>query len=166
LIIIKKIKVILFVVAIVSLLLVNVVAISYNSNMEHIDIQPSSWIASNGIYGLHDLKTNDYRLIIPNIPSSIRLMGTLPTRSMLPLISDNAMTMVLELDNKSQINVGDIVVFEYDNHIIGHRVIEKGFDSQGLYFVTKGDHNLRDDISFCGKVRPDCVIGIVVGIIY
>jgi len=127
---------------------------------------PSDWITSNDISGMYNLNTHKYQVSIPNSPGNIRVMGTFPTHSMLPTISDTSTVLILELEDKSQINVGDIVVFEYESLTISHRVVEKGFDSDGLYFITKGDHNCDNDMDFCGQVRPEQVMGVIVGILY
>ena len=155
----------------VELLLAAIVVIAvsatvYNFRADYIDAQPSSWIASDDISGMYNLNTHTYQLSIPDSPDNIRVMGTFPTHSMLPTISDTSTVLILELEDKSQINVGDIVVFEYESITIPHRVVEKGSDGRGLFFVTKGDHNRDNDMGFCGKVRPEQVIGVIVGILY
>ena len=161
-------KKLLLVLLIIVIILLSALAVAVGlSGLDHADIQPSSWVASNEVYGLYNLHTHEYNLVIQNVPSQITIMSADPTtHSMLPVISDNSKVLILELENKSQINVGDIIGFNYDIYMVSHRVIKKGFDSQGLYFVTKGDHNLRDDMSFCGKVRPSQIKGVVIGIIY
>ena len=82
--------------------------------------------------------------------------------SMEPFLGKGANGIVIELKNESEINVGDIVTFRKDDKLIVHRVIEKGADSEGIYFITKGDNNEIDD----GKIRFDEIEHRLVGILY
>ena len=143
-----------------------IAAVVYGSRGDYIDDQPSLWVASDSIHGVYNWDTQKYQISIPNSPNNIVIMGVVPTHSMLPVLSDTSTVLMLKLEDKSQINVGDIIVFEYGDTAISHRVVEKGSDDKGLFFVTKGDHNRDNDIDFCGKVRPEQVVGVVVGIIY
>ena len=156
----KKVELIL-----VAIVVIVIAAAVYSSKVDYIDAHPSSWIADD-ISGLYNLHTHKYQLSIPNSPNNIVIMSVVPTHSMLPTISDTSTVLILELEDKSRINVGDIVVFEYESLTISHRVVEKGSDGRGLFFVTKGDHNRDNDMDFCGKVRPEQVVGVVVGILY
>ena len=61
------------------------------------------------------------------------------TGSMMPMLNENAHGIEIKPTNESQINVGDIISFNQSGIIIVHRVVEKGYDSKGLYFITKGD---------------------------
>jgi len=149
-----------------AIVVIVIAAAVYGSRVDYIDAQPGSWIASDGIHGMYNLNTHKYQVSIPDCPNNIIVMSVNPTHSMLPTISDTSTVLILELEDKSQINVGDIVVFEYESLIIPHRVVEKGSDDRGLFFVTKGDHNRNNDMDFCGKVRPEQVVGVIVGILY
>jgi len=64
-----------------------------------------------------------------------------PTGSMRPVIDVYANGIRIVPTSENEIQIGDIVSFEQDNQLIVHRVIEKGLDEQGIYFVTKGDNN-------------------------
>ena len=66
---------------------------------------------------------------------------------------------------ETDLEVGDIVSFKSNrvNGNIIHRIIEKRFDENGLYFVTKGDNNNNVDSE---KVRFEQITGVVVGILY
>ncbi len=46
--------------------------------------------------------------------------------------------------------------------LIVHRVVDKGVDSDGVYFITKGDNNNYSD----GKVRFEEIEYITIGILY
>jgi hypothetical protein len=58
--------------------------------------------------------------------------------------------------------VGDIVSYRKGESLIVHRVIEKGVDEEGIYFVVKGDNNSISD----GKIRFEEIEYITVGVIW
>jgi hypothetical protein len=64
-----------------------------------------------------------------------------------------------------EIKVGDIVSYQSDlaEGTIIHRVIYKGQDEQGTYFIMKGDNLPTSDP---GRVRFSQIERVVVGIIY
>ena len=87
------------------------------------------------------------------------------TDSMYPSIMKNSHAIGLKVEENTQINIGDIVFFKVsginDNYV--HRVIEKGYDEYGEYFITKGDNNRKkDDV----KLRRSHISYIVAAIIY
>ena len=61
-----------------------------------------------------------------------------------------------------EISVGDIVTFTKGEELIVHRVVEKGIDSEGVYFITKGDSSDRAD----GKIRFENIEWKTIGLIY
>jgi signal peptidase I len=70
------------------------------------------------------------------------------------------------VQNPEQLKVGDIASYEPDEFkgfTIVHRIIEKGYDEKGLYFVFKGDNNPTADPF---RVREHELRRKVVGIIY
>ena len=85
-----------------------------------------------------------------------------PTGSMRPLFDAGANGIRLAPESESDINVGDIITFERNSILIVHRVIEKGEDATGVYFITKGDNNLVSD----GKVRFKDIKYKTIGILY
>lgn len=74
-----------------------------------------------------------------------------PTGSMLPTLNENTIGIKVVPMSEDDINAGDIVTFRKDGILIIHRVIEKGKDKNGTYFITKGDNNFFND----GKIRFD-----------
>jgi len=88
------------------------------------------------------------------------------TNSMDPTIDigTNAIE-VIPKEDCSDVHVGDIVSYEskYATGTIIHRVIERGHDSKGYYFIMKGDNNERNDP---GKIRCSQIKRIVVALIY
>jgi hypothetical protein len=84
------------------------------------------------------------------------------TGSMKPVLDHNSNGIRIAPSSEEKINVGDIVSFRRGNSLIVHRVIEKGIDNEGIYFITKGDNNPFND----GKVRFDEIEFITIGILY
>ena len=82
--------------------------------------------------------------------------------SMEPVLGGDSTGIGFKPDSPDQINVGDIVSFRQKGILIVHRVVEIGKDSDGIYFITKGDNSNSDD----GKVRFDNVTSVLVGVLY
>lgn len=87
------------------------------------------------------------------------------TNSMDPVIDEHASAIEIEPETEVDIEVGDIVSYksDYADGTIIHRVVYKGKDEQGTYFVMKGDNNPTNDP---GKVRFDQIKRVLVAIIY
>lgn len=87
------------------------------------------------------------------------------TNSMDPVIDDTSNTIEIIPAGEDDIQVGDIISYksQYADGIIIHRVINIGNDSEGKYFILKGDNNKEADP---GKVRFSEVQRVVVAIIY
>lgn len=87
------------------------------------------------------------------------------TNSMDPIIDSNANSIELKPKSAEDISVGDVISFRSQlvEGTVIHRVIEKGKDDQGDYFITKGDNNPSKDP---GRTRFEDINGVVVAIIY
>ncbi len=87
------------------------------------------------------------------------------TNSMDPVIDAEAHAIEVIPQSKQDVQVGDIVAYEseYAEGSIIHRVVYKGEDEQGTYFILKGDNNPIQDP---GKVRFSQIKKVVVAIIY
>jgi len=84
------------------------------------------------------------------------------TGSMKPVLDENSNGIRISVESVDDINEGDIVSFKKDNMLIVHRVIKKGVDGEGVYFITKGDNNSIDD----GKIRFDQIDYKTIGVIW
>lgn len=84
------------------------------------------------------------------------------TGSMLPTLNEDTTGIRIVPKSEKEINVGDIVSFQSGNNLIIHRVIEKGNDSSGVYFVTKGDNADFSD----GKIRFGDIRYKTIGLVY
>jgi hypothetical protein len=83
------------------------------------------------------------------------------TGSMNPILYEGAHGIVVAPKNESEIKVGDIVSYTNGENTIVHRVIEKGNDEGGVYFVVKGDNSSTSEI-----IRFNQIEHKVVGILY
>lgn len=84
------------------------------------------------------------------------------TRSMEPFLTSTSVGIEITDFSEGEIGVGDVISFRKGGMLLIHRVIEKGVDEEGVYFVTKGDNNGSDD----GKVRFENIEGVLVGVLY
>lgn len=115
---------------------------------------PSNWIEDKDIVVFEDM----IMLKIPNATiSSYANSG-----SMKPFFDEEANGIRIVPESAEQIEVGDIISYRFEGMLVVHRVIEKGFDEKGVYFITKGDNNIIND----GKVRFEDIEYVTVGIIF
>lgn len=113
---------------------------------------PGNWINLDEI----ELTSNGLILNIPNL----KLSSYEPTGSMKPVLDYEANGIMIIPENSDQINIGDIVTFGKEN--IVHRVIEKGEDLEGIWFITQGDNNTVAD----QKIRFEDIKYVTIGILY
>ena len=85
------------------------------------------------------------------------------TNSMDPFIDETSHAIEILPDDANEINVGDVISYQSSYGVIIHRVIEKGEDEDGIYFLVKGDNNRFQDPF---KVRFEDVKGVVVAVVY
>ena len=85
-----------------------------------------------------------------------------PTGSMRPILDKGSNGIRVMPESSDEINVGDIITFEKGEDYIIHRVMIKGFDEEGYYFITKGDNNGYYD----KKIRFEQIKYKTIAIIY
>ena len=87
------------------------------------------------------------------------------TNSMDPMLDIEANSIEIKPESADAVQVGDIISYrsEYVDGVIVHRVIEKGEDSEGVYFIARGDNNSAEDP---GKIRFEQIVGVLVAVIY
>ncbi|HIH24586.1 TPA: hypothetical protein HA251_06135 [Candidatus Woesearchaeota archaeon] len=87
------------------------------------------------------------------------------THSMEPVIFKGANALEIRPKSEDDIKVGDIASYksEYSEGTIIHRVVYKGVDESGTYFIFKGDNLPTSDP---GRVRFSQIQRVVVGLIY
>ena len=88
-----------------------------------------------------------------------------PTGSMEPVLNEYSNAIELVPQSEEDIEVGDICSYKskYASGSIIHRVVYKGQDENGTYYVFKGDNNPTSDP---GRIRFDQIQRCVVAIIY
>jgi len=88
-----------------------------------------------------------------------------PTHSMDPVLSDTANAIEVVPKSEAEVQEGDIIAYnsEFADGVIIHRVIKKGTDQLGTYYLVQGDNNPTADP---GKVRFDQIKSVVVAIVY
>lgn len=84
------------------------------------------------------------------------------SQSMIPILDKGTNGIGIKPNSPEDIHIGDIVSFFQEENLIVHRVIEKGVDEQGIFFITKGDNNDLND----GKIRFWQIDSVLVIIIY
>jgi len=115
---------------------------------------PSDWVAEEDIIILDD------RIILKIDDAT--LSNYADSGSMLPILDRGANGIRIVPESEEDIEVGDIVSFRIGGILVVHRVVEKGEDEEGVYFIVKGDSNLVND----GKIRFDDIEYVTIGIIY
>ena len=116
---------------------------------------PSDWIQENQI--------KVYRnKVVLNIEDASWAKFT-NTNSMDPFLDENSNAIEILPDNPNDINVGDVISYRTFFGTVIHRVIDKGQDEQGIYYIVKGDNNQQQDLY---KIRYENVKGVVVAVIY
>ncbi len=107
-----------------------------------------------------DIEIFDDHVII--YVSDASLSTYAPTGSMRPLLDSGANGIRVRPATSDEILVGDLITFESGETLIIHRVIEKGIDAEGIYFITKGDNNTRSD----GKIRFEAIRYKTIALLY
>lgn len=115
---------------------------------------PQNWVAEKNI-----VVFDDKVIIYLKNPSLSRYAWT---GSMKPVLDGNSNGIRIVPESADQIKVGDIITFKQGDSLIIHRIVEKGIDEQGTYFITKGDNNDYND----GKIRFSDIKYVTVAIVY
>ena len=129
-------------------------SVPFVTGYANLNLTPSTKISEDNIL----LYNNEIILKISNATIS----NYDSTGSMKPIIDVGAHGIRIKPNNVKDIEIGDIISFRSGNKLIVHRVIEKGTDETGIYFITKGDGNFFSD----GKVRFEDVEYITIGILW
>lgn len=115
-------------------------------------------------------RISEDQILVTNEKIVINLKGAewasfTDTNSMDPLIDAGAHAIEVAPLSEDQVQVGDIAAYEseYADGTIIHRVVYKGEDEKGTYFILKGDNN---PVSDPGKIRFEQIKRVVVAIIY
>lgn len=128
--------------------------------------KPFSFGDSGPAISPSDRLTNDNILVYPDRVvlkiSGATISSYDSTGSMRPVLNNGTNGIRVKPQSESDIRIGDIVTFKEGDNLIVHRVVEKGTDEGGAYFITKGDNNDFPD----EKIRFSQIEYITVGLIY
>ena len=84
------------------------------------------------------------------------------TGSMGPFLNGDANGIRIVPPSEKDVNIGDIVSYRIRDFLIVHRVVKKGIDDEGIYFIVQGDTNLISD----GKIRFSDIEYVTIGVIW
>lgn len=115
---------------------------------------PSDWVSSNDIIVFDDM-------VILRV-SNATLSSYADSGSMKPVFDEGANGIRVVPQSVEDVNVGDIVSYRFGKILVVHRVVEKGFDEEGVYFIMKGDNNLLSD----ERVRFEQIEYVTIGVIW
>ena len=115
---------------------------------------PSNWLSEE------DIIIFDDHIVLK--VANATLSNYSPSGSMKPLFDIGANGIRIVPTDPDQIEVGDIVSFRIDRILTVHRVVEKGLDGEGIYFITQGDNNVFSD----DKIRLEEIEYVTIGVIW
>lgn len=115
---------------------------------------PGDWIKESQI--------KVYRNAIVIEIENAELSNYASTGSMKPVFDEHSNGIRIVPESEEQIKIGDIITFEKNNELIIHRVIEKGQDQEGVYFITQGDNSNVSD----GKIRFEQIKYVTIGVLW
>jgi len=115
---------------------------------------PNDWVSDDDIIVFDDK-------VVLRI-SGVTLSSYADSGSMKPVFDEGANGIRVVPESVDDVEVGDIVSYRFDSFLIVHRVVEKGVDSEGVYFITQGDNNIFSD----DKIRFEDIEYVTVGVIW
>ena len=134
----------------------------YELALEHIRmLESSSRYAPQNRISDNQITIENNRVII-NIPNAQTATFS-NTNSMLPLLSNTARAIQIIPESTNDLNLGDVISYDFNGRTVIHRIVEIGFDENGWYAITKGDNNIQADPD---KVRFNQIRRVLVAIIY
>jgi hypothetical protein len=114
---------------------------------------PGDWIGEKEIH----MYTNAVCIDVENAS----LSNYAASGSMKPVL-DYSSNGIRVVPTENELKVGDIVSYERGGELIVHRITQIGQDSQGTWFITKGDNNSASD----GKIRFSQIKYVTIGVLY
>ncbi len=149
----KKITLIAF----LSIVLLITISLSYSKEVSLLNERPSPYdhIKENQIV-VYD------NYVIIKIPG-VSWTSYTDTNSMDPVLDKESNGLEIEPKEPKDIHIGDIVAYESQDSLIVHRIIDIKEDSEGIYYVLKGDNSPIEDPE---KVRFEQIKYLLVGVIY
>ena len=131
------------------------IEVPFGTGLASFDVSvPNDWVSEDDIIIFDDM-------IILRVENAT-LSNYATTGSMKPLFDEGANGIRIVPKSEDDISVGDIVSYRWGNVLIVHRVVKKGADDDGAYFIMKGDNNIISD----EKVRFENIEYVTIGIIW
>jgi hypothetical protein len=120
-------------------------------------LSPSDWVSEDQIKVYPDQ-------IVLDIKDAVWAKFA-DTNSMDPFLDSGTNAIEIKPQNPDQIQPGDIIAYTTDDFegTIIHRVIAKGVDGKGTYFIAKGDNNVDADPY---KIRFSQISYVLIAVIY
>lgn len=103
-------------------------------------VSPSDTISESQIQVYEDK-------VIIRIPQGAKYASYTNSKSMSPVLDEGANGIEIVPKSIDEIHIGDIIAYEtkWSSIPIVHRVIAIKEDGKGIYFILKGDNNLKRD---------------------
>ena len=117
-------------------------------------VAPSDWVSEDDIIIFDDM-------VILRV-SNTTLSNYADSGSMKPVFDKGANGIRIVPRSEDDIKVGDIISYRFENILVVHRVVERGIDSEGTYFIVQGDNNILGD----GKIRFEDIEYVTIGVIW
>ena len=113
---------------------------------------------------LDQIQVEDNKLIL-TYNRDLYLSEYASTKSMLPLLDKGHNGIEIIPESQGDVRIGDVVAYQSNiiPALIVHRVIGIKQDTEGLYFITKGDNNPEKDPE---KIRFEQIKFILIGVLY
>jgi len=138
----------------------------YGLNYSSVEIPLGTGLASYDINSPSDWVSSEDIIVFDNMVvlrvSNATLSSYADSGSMKPVFDEGANGIRVVPQSADEISVGDIVSYRLGRVLVVHRVVEKGFDDEGVYFIMKGDNNLLSD----EKVRFEQIEYVTIGVIW
>jgi len=138
----------------------------YGFSYSNVEIPFATGLVSSDVSSPNDWIVNDDIIIFDDYIvlkiANATLSNYADSGSMKPVLDKGANGIRVVPESSEDIEIGDIISYRFGNMLIVHRVVDKGVDDEGVYFVMKGDNNLIAD----EKVRFDQIEYVTVGVIY
>jgi len=131
------------------------VEIPFATGLVNSDVSaPNDWVDTDDIVVFDDM-------VILRIPNAT-LSSYADSGSMKPVFDKGANGIRVVPESADDIDLGDIVSYRFGKILVVHRVVEKGIDEDGTYFIMKGDNNLLSD----ERVRFEDIEYVTIGVIW
>jgi len=138
----------------------------YGFSYSNVEIPFGTGFASSGVNAPNDWVDSEDIIVFDDMillrVENATLSSYAGSGSMKPVFDEGANGIRVVPRSEDEIEVGDIVSYRFGDMLIVHRVVEKGIDNEGVYFVMKGDNNLIAD----EKVRFGQIEYVTIGVIW